>query len=210
MTVDRPHRDGAAGPLPSPTTSAAAAPSHRRPWLALAPLAVAATGGAAFWAMLRGMEDGTYNPRGVPSALIGRPAPRTELPAIEALGLPPVEAATLAAPGRPVLVNFWASWCAPCVQEHPQLMALSRRGVRILGMNHKDRPEAAAGFLARHGNPFAAVSADAGRVGIEWGVYGVPETYLLDPTGIIRWRWAGPVMPDTVTAEIDPLLRRLA
>jgi cytochrome c biogenesis protein CcmG/thiol:disulfide interchange protein DsbE len=160
--------------------------------------------------MLRGMEDGSYNPRGVPSALLGRGAPRTELPPVTGVDLPPVSAEMLASPGRPILVNFWASWCAPCVQEHPQLMALSRRGVPILGLNHKDRPEAAAAFLARHGNPFSAMSADAGRIAIEWGVYGLPETYLLDPRGVVRWRWAGPVMPDTVSAELDPLLRRHA
>ncbi|WP_376097165.1 DsbE family thiol:disulfide interchange protein [Roseomonas sp. CCTCC AB2023176] len=184
--------------------------SGRRPLIVLAPLAVAVAGGAAFWAMLRGMEDGSYNPRGVPSVLIGRKAPQTPLPPVEGLNLPPISAETLAAPGRPILVNFWASWCVPCVQEHPQLMALQRRNVPIYGVNHKDRPEAASGFLTRHGNPFTAISADAGRTGIEWGVYGVPETYLLDKDGIVRWRWAGPIMPDTVEAELNPLLRRHA
>ena len=176
-----------------------------------APLGLAAAGGVGFWAMLRGMQDGSYDPRGVPSALIGKPAPRMALPAVEGVALPAIAPEALAAPGAPVLVNFWASWCVPCVVEHPQLVALQRRGVRILGINYKDKPADAARFLARHGNPFQALAADAeGRAGIEYGLYGVPETYLLDKDGIIRWRWAGPMTPDTLSAELNPLLRRYA
>ncbi|SHJ16574.1 cytochrome c biogenesis protein CcmG, thiol:disulfide interchange protein DsbE [Roseomonas rosea] len=187
-----------------------ATPLSRRALLWV-PLGVAAAGGVGFWAMLRGMRDGSYDPRGVPSALIGKPAPRIALPAVEGIDLPAFAPDALAAPAAPVLVNFWASWCVPCVVEHPQLMALHRRGVRILGINYKDKPADAARFLARHGNPFAALVADAeGRAGIEYGLYGVPETYLLDKGGLIRWRWAGPMMPDTLSAELDPLLRRHA
>jgi cytochrome c biogenesis protein CcmG/thiol:disulfide interchange protein DsbE len=161
--------------------------------------------------MLRGMRDGSYDPRGVPSALIGKPAPALALPAVEDTGLPGFTPEALAAPGGPVLVNFWASWCVPCVVEHPQLVALQRRNVRILGINYKDKPADAAKFLTRYGNPFAALVADAeGRAGIEYGLYGVPETYLLDGGGIVRWRWAGPLTPDTVSAELDVLLRRHA
>ncbi|WP_458093645.1 DsbE family thiol:disulfide interchange protein [Roseomonas sp. WA12] len=186
------------------------APLPRRALL-WAPLGLAAAGGLGFWAMLRGMRDGSYDPRGVPSALIGKPAPRMALPAVEGVGLPGFAPEALAAPGGPVLVNFWASWCVPCVVEHPQLMALQRRGVRLLGINYKDKPAEAARFLTRHGNPFQALVADAdGRAGIEYGLYGVPETYLIDGAGMIRWRWAGPMMPDTVSAELDVLLRRHA
>lgn len=195
---------------PGPAAAAPGTSPGRRRVLLFAPLALAAAGGAGFWAMLRGLGDGTYDPRGVPSALLGRPAPRADLPPVEGLNLPPITPERLASPGAPVLVNFWASWCAPCVIEHPQLMALSRRGITVLGVNHKDRPADAAAFLARHGNPYAAVSADAGRTAIEWGVYGLPETYLLDRGGLIRWRWAGPLTPDTLTADLDPLLRRHA
>ena len=190
-------------PLPRP-----ALPRRALLW---APLGLAAADGLGFWAMLRGMRDGSYDPRGVPSALIGKPSPRMALPAVEGVDLPGFGAEALAAPGGPVLVNFWASWCVPCVVEHPQLMALQRRGVRLLGINYKDKPAEAARFLARHGNPFQALVADAeGRAGIEYGLYGVPETYLIDGAGTIRWRWAGPMTPDTVSAELDVLLRRHA
>ncbi|MBP0446928.1 DsbE family thiol:disulfide interchange protein [Roseomonas sp. SSH11] len=190
--------------------SEAKSPLSRRAIL-WAPLGLAAAGGVGFWAMLRGMRDGSYDPRGVPSALLGKPAPRMALPPVEGIELPTIAPEMLASPGMPVLVNFWASWCVPCVVEHPQLVALQRRGVRILGINYKDKPADAARFLVRHGNPFQALAADAeGRAGIEYGLYGVPETYLLDRQGIIRWRWAGPMMPDTLSAELDPLLRRHA
>jgi len=176
-----------------------------------APLGLAAAGGLGFWAMLRGMQDGSYDPRGVPSALLGKPAPRLALPAVAETGLPGFGEEALASPGAPVLVNFWASWCVPCVVEHPQLMALQKRGVRILGVSYKDKPADAAKFLTRYGNPFAALVADAeGRAGIEYGLYGVPETYLLDRDGVVRWRWAGPLTPDTLSAELDILLRRHA
>jgi cytochrome c biogenesis protein CcmG/thiol:disulfide interchange protein DsbE len=90
-------------------------------------------------------------------------------------------------------------------------MALQKRGVRILGVNYKDKPADAAKFLTRYGNPFSALVADTeGRAGIEYGLYGVPETYLLDRDGVVRWRWAGPLTPDTLSAELDILLRRHA
>jgi cytochrome c biogenesis protein CcmG/thiol:disulfide interchange protein DsbE len=161
--------------------------------------------------MLRGLQDGSFNPRGVPSALIGRPPPDFDLPAIEPTGLPALASADLRNLNRPVVVNFWASWCVPCIIEHPQLMALHREGVPVLGVNHKDRAGDAAAFLTRHGNPFQRLGADVpGRVSIDWGVYGVPETYILDRQGIIRWRWAGPVTPEILRDDITPLLRRLA
>ncbi|MFC0384966.1 DsbE family thiol:disulfide interchange protein [Muricoccus vinaceus] len=194
---------GAPGP-------AAPRPPLARRALLWAPLGVAVGGGLGFWAMLRGMQDGSYDPRGVPSALIGKPAPRLALPAVQGLAVPGFAPDALAS-GGPVLLNFWASWCVPCVVEHPQLMALQRRGVRLLGVNYKDKPADAARFLAQHGNPFGALVADSeGRAGIEFGLYGVPETYLLDGRGIVRWRWAGPVTPDTLSAELEPLLRKYA
>ena len=192
-----------------PAAKGARAPLGRR-LLLWAPLGIAAGGGLGFWAMLRGMRDGSYDPRGVPSALLGKPAPALALPAVQGLAVPGFGPEALAS-GAPVLLNFWASWCVPCVVEHPQLMALQRRGVRLLGVNYKDKPADAARFLAQHGNPFAAMVADAdGRAGIEYGLYGVPETYLLDGRGTVRWRWAGPLTPDTLSAELEPLLRRYA
>ncbi|MBP0491942.1 DsbE family thiol:disulfide interchange protein [Roseomonas sp. SG15] len=160
--------------------------------------------------MLRGMKDGSYDPRGVPSALLGKPAPRLALPPLEGVETPGFQPEALAT-GGPVLVNFWASWCVPCVIEHPQLMALQARGVRLLGVNYKDKAPEAGRFLRQHGNPFSALVVDAeGRAGIDYGLYGVPETYLVDGGGIVRWRWAGPMTPDTVSAELEPLLRRHA
>jgi cytochrome c biogenesis protein CcmG, thiol:disulfide interchange protein DsbE len=187
----------------------------RRRALMLVPLGVAGAAGAGFYAMLRGLGSGSYDPRGVPSALIGKPPPPFALPALEASGLPALANTDLTGmpaplPG-PVLVNFWASWCVPCIIEHPQLMRLAREGVPVLGINYKDKPADAATFLARHGNPFTRLGRDEpGRVAIDWGVYGVPETYLLDRGGIIRWRWAGPVTPEVLEQDIRPLLKRHA
>lgn len=186
-------------------------PALRRRLLLLAPLGVVAAGGAAFYGMLQGLRTGEFNPRGVPSALIGRPAPAFDLPEVPGVEVPLLRHADVAAPGRPVIVNFWASWCVPCIVEHPQLMALSREGVPVFGIAYKDRPEASREFLRRHGNPFARLARDEpGRAAIDWGVYGVPETYLIDPRGIIRWRFAGAITPEILAQEIRPLLRRHA
>ena len=105
------------------------------------------------------------------------------------------------AAGKPVLVNFFASWCIPCVQEAPVLMGLKQQGVPIWGIAYKDTAEAAAGFLVRHGDPYARLARDEpGRVAIDFGLYGVPETYLIDRAGIVRWRWAGGLSDDVVIA----------
>ena len=172
------------------------APRSRR-WMLYAPLGLAAAAGAGFWVMLRGLQTGDYNPRGVPSALLGRPVPDFALPPLEAANLPTLAAADLRGPlPAPVVVNFWASWCVPCIVEHPQLMRLSREGIRVLG---------------DLGNPYRSIGVDeAGRTAIDWGVYGVPETYLLDRQGLIRWRFAGPITPDVLDQDLRPLLRRYA
>ncbi len=179
--------------------------------LLFAPFAVAAIGGAGFYGLLQGMRTGEYNPRGVPSALIGRPAPDFTLPPLEGVDTPTFGAADLRNLPGPVLVNFWASWCVPCIIEHPQLMRLSREGVPVFGIAYKDKPEDSLRFLRERGNPYRRLAKDEpGRVAIDWGVYGVPETYLLDRQGLIRWRFAGPVTQDVLDADIRPLLRRYA
>jgi cytochrome c biogenesis protein CcmG/thiol:disulfide interchange protein DsbE len=184
-------------------------PASRRALL-FAPFAIAAAGGAAFYGMLQGMRTGEYNPRGVPSALIGRPPPDFTLPALDE-AVPPVTSADLRGLPGPVLVNFWASWCVPCIIEHPQLMRLNREGVPVFGVAYKDKPEDSQRFLRQHGNPFRRLGKDEpGRVAIDWGVYGVPETYLLDRDGVIRWRWAGPITPEVLDQDIRALLRRYA
>jgi cytochrome c biogenesis protein CcmG/thiol:disulfide interchange protein DsbE len=185
-------------------------PATRR-ILLFAPFGIAAAGGVAFYGMLQGMKSGTYNPRGVPSALIGRPPPEFSLPALEGSGKPALTSADLRNLNGPVLVNFWASWCVPCIIEHPQLMRLAREGVPVFGIAYKDRPADSLKFLRDRGDPFAKLSTDEpGRAAIDWGVYGVPETYLLDRNGIIRWRWAGPITEDVLNQDLRPLLRQWA
>jgi cytochrome c biogenesis protein CcmG, thiol:disulfide interchange protein DsbE len=146
------------------------------------------------------------DPREVPSPLIGKPAPAFELPLLGApAGAPPLTPAALA--GRPVLVNFFASWCAGCRVEHPLLMELSRQGVEIIGMDYKDAPQDAQAWLARHGNPYRQVALDAaGQAGLDWGVYGVPETYVLGADGRILFKQIGPMTPQAWEREIRPLL----
>jgi cytochrome c biogenesis protein CcmG, thiol:disulfide interchange protein DsbE len=187
-----------------------ARPFNRRLLLA-APLGLAAAGGLGFWYMLSGLQDGSFNPRSVPSALLGRTPPPFTLPPVEGAPHPTLSSNDLRDLPRPVIVNFWASWCVPCIIEHPQLMALHRDGVPVHGINYKDRPADALAFLARHGDPFTRLAADQpGRVFIDWGCYGVPETYLIDRQGLVRWRFAGPITPEILRQDLQPLLRRFA
>jgi cytochrome c biogenesis protein CcmG/thiol:disulfide interchange protein DsbE len=170
----------------------------------LLPFAGVVVAGAGFLAMLKREQEGTFDPRGVPSMLIGKPVPPFSLP-----GDPGFASTDLR--GQPILVNFFASWCQPCIEEAPVLMQLKRAGVVLYGIAYKDRPEATDAFLARHVNPFTRLARDLpGRVAIDWGVTGVPETYLIDKQGIVRWRAVGPLTPQSVTAELQPLLRRYA
>jgi cytochrome c biogenesis protein CcmG/thiol:disulfide interchange protein DsbE len=147
-----------------------------------------------------------HDPREVPSPLIGKPAPAFSL---TLLGDPATPYRSDDLKGRPVLVNFFASWCVACEAEHPFLMQLAAQGVEIVGMDYKDTDADGAAWLARHGNPYRTVVADpAGSAGLDWGVYGAPETYVLDAAGIIRYKQIGP-MDETVWRErIAPLLGR--
>jgi cytochrome c biogenesis protein CcmG, thiol:disulfide interchange protein DsbE len=146
------------------------------------------------------------DPREVPSPLIGKPAPAFELPLLGAdPAAPKLTPSSLA--GRPVLVNFFASWCAGCRVEHPLLMELSRQGVEIVGMDYKDAPEDAQAWLARHGNPYRQVALDrTGQAGLDWGVYGVPETYVLGADGRILFKQIGPLTPQAWERDVRPLL----
>jgi cytochrome c biogenesis protein CcmG/thiol:disulfide interchange protein DsbE len=180
-----------------------------RRFMLLAPLGMLALGGVSFYVMLRRMRTGDYDPHGVPSVLIDRKAPEISLVAQPAHD--GFLASDLAAPGRPVLLNFFASWCLPCVAEAPQLLALARRGVTVWGVAYKDRAADTDAFLKRHGNPFARiVRDDEGKAGLDFGVYGVPETYFVDKAGIVRWRWVGPLTEGLIAQVIDPLLRKYA
>ncbi len=145
----------------------------------------------------------------VPSALIGKPAPQLTLPALEGVGTPSLDPATFK--GNVTLVNVWASWCAPCRVEHPLLAQLAKdKRIRVAGINYKDQPANAVRFLTQLGNPFAAIGADsAGRAAIEWGVYGVPETFLVGKDGTIRYKLVGPITPENIgrlRAEIEKAL----
>ena len=141
------------------------------------------------------------DPSKVPSALIGRPAPSFALEPLAGAsqnGQPLPGLASDDLKGKLTVVNVWASWCAPCRQEHPVLMELAKdSSLRVVGINYKDTPENARRFLGAFGNPFAAVGVDpGGRAAIDWGVYGVPETFVVGPDGTIRYKHIGPILPE--------------
>ena len=142
----------------------------------------------------------------VPSALIGLPAPQTNLPALEGTNLPGLDSKTFA--GKVTLVNVFASWCAPCREEHPLLLALSRdKRFVMAALNYKDEPENARRFLGEVGNPYQAIGVDeAGRAAIDWGVYGVPETFVIGKDGRIAYKHVGPL---TAEAARDLLLPQI-
>jgi cytochrome c biogenesis protein CcmG/thiol:disulfide interchange protein DsbE len=148
------------------------------------------------------------DPEALPSALIGKPAPAYDLAALD--GGPAVRSDALK--GQVVVVNFFASWCVPCRLEHPVLMRLARQdGIPITGIAYKDAPAAAEKLLEDAGDPYVRVGLDEnGRTGIDFGVYGVPETYVIDKAGRVQRRYVGPLTPATVQGDLLPLLSRLA
>jgi cytochrome c biogenesis protein CcmG, thiol:disulfide interchange protein DsbE len=150
----------------------------------------------------------SLNPREVPSPFIGKPAPEFTLTRLDN-AQQAVQRADLL--GKPWLLNVWASWCQPCREEHPVLMDLAaRKLVPMVGLNYKDRRDAAAQFLTRLGNPYQMTLVDGdGRVGIDWGVYGVPETFVIDAAGVVRFKHVGPLNPEIVAKRLLPLLEEL-
>jgi len=144
------------------------------------------------------------DPNALPSVQIGREAPPMQLTQLG--GEMPFDDAALRAPGVK-LVNYWASWCAPCRVEHPHLTDLAEEGIPIYGINYKDDAEKAMAFLAELGNPYVAMGADeTGRTAIDWGVYGVPETYVIDGDGKVVLRFAGPVTQRSLETQIRPAI----
>jgi cytochrome c biogenesis protein CcmG/thiol:disulfide interchange protein DsbE len=170
--------------------------------LALTPLVILA-GLIAVFAVSLNRDPGL-----IQSVLIDKPAPQFDLPAVEGTGVPGFDTAALT--GEVTVVNVFASWCIPCRDEHPVLEELTRRtGVRLFGLNQKDQPENLRAFLAELGNPFAAIGGDmSGRTSIDWGVYGVPETFVVDAQGIVRFKHIGPINPQSLKNEVIPAIER--
>jgi cytochrome c biogenesis protein CcmG/thiol:disulfide interchange protein DsbE len=148
------------------------------------------------------------DPREVPSPLVGKPAPAFELPVLHQ---PDKRFVPGDMRGKVWLLNVWASWCVSCREEHPVLVELSKRGVLpILGLNYKDKGDEATAWLQRFGNPYQLSVVDAdGRIGIDYGVYGVPETYLIDAEGVIRYKQIGPLTQVVLEQKVLPMVKAL-
>lgn len=169
-----------------------------------APLGVLAVAAAGWAVMLQRMREGQFDPHSLPSPLIGKTVPDFTLPGLDGAGLTSVALRTIK---RPILVNFFASWCLPCLEEAAVLATLANQGLPIWGIAYKDSPAATRNFLAENGNPYARIAMDQpGRVAIDWGVYGVPETYVIAAGGIVRWRYAGPLTDRVVRRDLMPLV----
>jgi cytochrome c biogenesis protein CcmG/thiol:disulfide interchange protein DsbE len=156
---------------------------------------------------------GAGDPSIIPSALIGHPAPPMALPPVAGLErdgapVPGIDPASFS--GAVTIVNVWASWCVPCHDEAPLLMQLARDSrIRVVGINYKDQPDNARRFLGRYGNPFVASGADAnGRAAIEWGVYGVPETFIVGRDGRIAYKLVGPITPENLERIMKPEIEK--
>ena len=149
------------------------------------------------------------NPREVPSPLIGKPAPRFELPLLDA---PDKTFSQKDMLGAVWILNVWASWCPPCLVEHPVVTDLARSGIApVVGLNYKDTREDALPWLKRNGDPYQLSVYDAaGRIAIDYGVYGVPETYVIDRKGVIRYKHIGPLTPEVAQKKLQPLVKELA
>jgi len=194
----------------SPKTPDATTDKRRFPVLVLLPLVVFAALAALFLFQLTLGGD----PQKIPSALINKPAPGFDLPAVEGLledgqQVPGFTHADLT--GKVSVVNVFASWCVPCRQEHPLLEDLTRiDGLQMIGINYKDKPENVRRFLGSLGNPYDRIGADAaGRTAIEWGVYGVPETFIVDARGMIRYKFIGPLSPTSYRDVFLPELEKV-
>lgn len=149
----------------------------------------------------------SLNPREIPSVLVGKPAPQFSLKKLDEPSGTPVQTADLR--GRVWLLNVWASWCSACVTEHPLLVDLARkRVIDIVGLDYKDTPGQAQKWLQQHGNPYSLILSDPdGRTGIDYGVYGVPESFLIDAQGVIRAKQIGPMTQEFIDQKIYPLLK---
>lgn len=181
-------------------------PARPRKLFVLLPLLVFLALAAVFLMQLLSGRDLSV----VPSALIGQAAPKTVLPPLEGISLPGLDSAEFI--GKVTLVNVWASWCGPCRDEHPVIVSLSKdERLTIVGLNYKDKAENARRFLGDLGNPYDAVGVDPnGRAAIDWGVYGIPETFLVGKDGKIAFKHVGPMSPETVEATLMPEIEKAA
>ncbi|CAI2932330.1 DsbE family thiol:disulfide interchange protein [Aminobacter niigataensis] len=181
-------------------------PARPRKLFVLLPLLVFLALAAVFLMQLLSGRDLSV----VPSALIGQAAPKTVLPPLEGISLPGLNSAEFI--GKVTLVNVWASWCGPCRDEHPVIVSLSKDDrLTIVGLNYKDKAENARRFLGDLGNPYDAVGVDPnGRAAIDWGVYGIPETFLVGKDGKIAFKHVGPMSPETVATTLMPEIEKAA
>lgn len=195
-----------------PDTTAVQARQSRRHWKFALPV-------IAFTAIVAFLLVGLFRePQKIPSPLIDKPAPAFDLPLLPLKPAQPTGAAAAEGrfvsselAGKPYILNVWASWCAPCLQEHPLFVELAKQKlIALIGIGYKDEPTAARNWLARHGNPYDVVAADRdGRVAIDWGVYGVPETFVVDAQGKIRYKHIGPLTAEAMANQLLPLVRQL-
>ena len=181
-----------------------------RTWIILPLLVFAGLAGI----FIVGLQSG--DPSKLPSALIGQPAPQFDLPQLDGLEAGGQQVPALATVnfgnGKVTLLNVWASWCGPCREEHPILMDLAKRDdINLVGINYKDQRENAVRFLTVLGNPFSRVGVDAtGRTAVDYGVYGVPETFVISPRGVITYKFTGPLTPDGLTSQLLPEIAKAA
>ena len=184
-------------------------PPRSRVLIAILPLVIFLAFAGLFYSLLTPDRD----PSKLPSALLDKPAPILELPPVdglinENLQVPGVSKSVFE--GKVSVVNFFASWCVPCRQEHPQMLALAKdERIQMIGINYKDNRRNAVAFLEELENPYDIVGRDRqGRAGIEWGVYGIPETFFVDGKGVIFYKHIGPITPEILSNEILPILEQ--
>lgn len=173
--------------------------------MALPVLVVLVIGGFFVWGL-----NPDRNPNEIPSVLISQPAPQFELPEVAGVGVPGFSRADLTGNDDAVIVNVFASWCVPCRAEHAVLTRMVRvNNIRLFGINYKDEPEDAAAWLDELGNPYERIGSDLdGRAGIEWGISGVPETFIVGPDGTVLYRYVGPVVGSKAEAEFTAALEQ--
>ncbi len=191
-------------------TESESRPARRRmPFIAFLPVVIFAILAIVFFGVLTSGRDVSE----IPSALIGQQAPSLDLPPLEGLTRAGVSVPALTdamVDGKLTLVNVWASWCVPCRQEHPLLMELANDDrIRVVGVNYKDKNANALRFLGELGNPYAAVGVDPnGAAAIDWGVYGIPESFLVAPDGEIVFKQVGPFSPTSIARDLMPAVEK--